>query len=420
MKSHFRTIAVLAVTGTLAAMMAGCSSGASANDGKITLSLQTFGKFGYEDLIKQYEKDHPNIKIDAQVVASSTDAENSINTKLAAGSGMPDVAAVETGFLGSEMQYPDKWLPVDDSLKDRWLSWKSKPATDKNGVLRFYGVDAGPSAICYNSSLIAAAGFPSDPAGFASWVGNSWDSFYAAGKQYSNKTGKGWFDSAASILSMKLVQVSNAYEKSDGTIIATTNPEVKNAYESALTDNKALSAKLAPFSSDWNQGVQAGSFAAVPCPSWEVGLIQAAAPSAKGWNVADAFPGGGANRGGSYLGVSTQTKHPDEAKALAAWLTAPEQEVQAFKAVGSFPSQVQALTSPDLLSATSTYASNAPVGKIFATRAQAITSVPFRGPNYNAIDNFLQAAVTRVETGTMGVEDSWKQFVSDVENNIKK
>lgn len=413
------TAALTAVTlGTVAALT-GCSAGSSSANGPITLTVQTFGQFGYETLYKQYEKAHPNITIKATTVAGSADAENSINTHLAANNGMPDVVAVESGFLANEMQYPTKWLPVADSLKTRWLDWKSKPATDKDGKIRFYGVDAGPTAVCYNSDLVKKAGFPTDPTAFASKIGNTWESYYAAGKEYAAKTGLAWFDSADSNLAVKLTQIQNAFENNDGSVIATTNPEVKAAFTSSVEDYSQLSAKLQPFSTDWNTGIKNQKFATIMCPSWMVGVLQAGGPDVKGWNVANTLPGGAANRGGSYLGVSTQTKYPTQAQALAAWLTAPAQEIAAFKAVGSFPSQVEALTSPTLLDATSSYASGAPTGKIFGDRAKAITTVPFRGIHFQTISTYLEKAVFRVEDGSQSATASFAQFQSDVKQNVK-
>src|SRR5690625_7877639 len=67
-----------------------------------------------------------------------------------------------------------------------------------------------------------------------------------------------------------------------------------------------------------------------------------------GWDIADVLPGGGGNWAGSYLTVPTQGDHPEEAKKLAAWLTAPEQQIKAFKSKGTFPSQVEALDSQEL------------------------------------------------------------------------
>jgi cellobiose transport system substrate-binding protein len=131
------------------------------------------------------------------------------------------------------------------------------------------------------------------------------------------------------------------------------------------------------------------------------------------WAVADAFPGGGGNWGGSYLTVPSQTKHPKEAAELAAWLTAPEQQIKAFKAAGTFPSQVQALTSPDLLSFKDDYFGGAEVGKIFGERAQAITEAQWKGPNDLAIqDNAASPALQAVEQGKTA-DQGWAQFVDE-------
>jgi cellobiose transport system substrate-binding protein len=315
------------------------------------------------------------------------------------------------------MQYPTKWLPVAKSLaSSRWLSWKTALSTDKTGTTRFYGVDAGPSAVCFDSKLLSQAGLPSTPATFAKWIGTSWDSYFAAGEQYTAKTGKPWFDSSTWILESKIRQIQYSFEDKNNKIIATTNPAVKAAYESSLQDYSKLSAKLAPFSTDWNSGYVNEAWATELCPSWMLGVIQAAAPKVTTWNVADTFPGGGTNAGGSFLAVSTQTPHPTEAKAFAAWLTAPAQQIVAFQAAGAFPSQVAALKSSVLLNSKSTYASGAPTGQIYAHQAETITGAPYAGPNYNTIFNDLQAATTRVETGQMSETASWNAFVTAVKS----
>ena len=72
----------------------------------------------------------------------------------------------------------------------------------------------------------------------------------------------------------------------------------------------------------------------MPCPSWMLGVIEGNAAGVTGWDIADTFPGGGGNWGGSYLTVPTQSEHPAEAIELAAWLTAPEQQIKAFKSKG--------------------------------------------------------------------------------------
>ncbi len=63
-------------------------------------------------------------------------------------------------------------------------------------------------------------------------------------------------------------------------------------------------------------------------PSWMLGVIEGNAAGVEGWDIANVFPGGGGNWGGSFLTVPAQSEHPEEAKALADWLTAPEQQIK--------------------------------------------------------------------------------------------
>ena len=104
-----------------------------------------------------------------------------------------------------------------------------------------------------------------------------------------------------------------------------------------------------------------------------------------------------------------------EAKAFAAWLTAPEQQIKAFKKVGAFPSQQAALTSDELKSVTNPFFNDAPTGAIFADRAKAVTVSPFKGPKYFQINDAMQQALTRIEDGSMTPQQSWDRFVTDVQ-----
>ena len=133
------------------------------------------------------------------------------------------------------------------------------------------------------------------------------------------------------------------------------------------------------------------------CPGWMLGVIEGNAKGVKGWDIADGFPGGGGNWGGSFLTVPAQGKHPAEAKALASWLTAPEQQIKAFVAKPFF--------------------NNAPTGQILANRANAVTVAPFKGKSYFAINDAMQQALTRVDVDkTDTAASSWAKFETAVKN----
>ncbi len=421
MKSSRRTkvgVAILAAS-ALAVVTTGCSApGTGSNDGEqITLTLATFNDFGYTDaLLKEYETLHPNIKIVHNKAATSNDARENMFTKLGAGSGLSDIEAIEVDWLAELMQYSDKFVPVTDpDAKNRWVDWKAAAATYSNGNLIGYGTDIGPEAVCYRADLFAAAGLPSDRDEVAALLKGDWQHYYDVGTQYLAGGGTGsWFDSAGATYQGVVNQIQNAYEKNDGTVIATTNPDVKAAFESVLNASATLSAHLGQWGDDWTAGLANGAYATMLCPGWMLGVISGNAPDVKGWDVANVFPGGGGNWGGSYLTVPKQSAHPAEASALASWLTAPEQQLKAFANAGTFPSQVAAYDSATLKDAVNAYFNNAPVGSILTDRSNAITVSPFKGVKYFPINDAMQKALTRVEEGTQSISDSWNQFVEEV------
>lgn len=386
--------------------------------GQITLKLATFNQFGYEDLITEYQKDHPNIKITHKKAATSNEARDNLNTRLAAGSGLSDIEAVEVDWLPELMQYSDKFTDLKSAdVEGRWLEWKTKAATDSGGRLIGYGTDSGPEAICYRADLFKKAGLPSDRDEVATLLGSSWDSYFAAGKKFAAKSDVPWFDSLGATWQGMINQVEQAYESPDGQVVATTNPQVRETYDAVVKAgiDDGLSAKLQQWGDDWVSSFQHDGFATMLCPGWMVGVIEGNAKGVNGWDVANTFPGGGGNWGGSYLTVPSQSEHPKEAQQLAAWLTAPEQQIKAFKAVGAFPSQQSALESPDLASVTVPFFNDAPTGKIFAERAKAVTVTPFKGTKYFPINDAMQQALTRIEDGSNTPQQSWDKFVADVQ-----
>jgi cellobiose transport system substrate-binding protein len=409
--------AALALTVVSAMALAACGGGdddGGSSGGKITLKVATYGDFGYTDaMFAQYEKDHPGIKVETSVAASSEDARTNMLTKLAAGSGLADVEAVEISWVAQLRQYAELFQPVEDDDYGDWVGYQKDPVTLDDDTLFGYGVATGPEAMCYRADLLEQAGMPSDPDSVAAMVGD-WDSFFAAGEQYAAGGGKAWFDSAYMIYNAQVEQLEYPYENADDEIVAASDPEVETVFRDTLAVAPTQSAHLEPFSEDWAAATANGGFAVMACPSWMLGVIEGNASEVTTWKIANAFPGGGGNVGGSFLVVPKQSNHAKEAAELASWLTAPAQQIEAFKNAGPFPSRVDALDDPALADITNAYFGDAPVGTTFADRTEAIDTVMYKGPHYLAIDAAIYGAITRVESGQQSVDDSWDQFVDEV------
>ncbi|USQ77591.1 extracellular solute-binding protein [Ornithinimicrobium cryptoxanthini] len=400
----------------------GATSGDAGGDGggdPITLSVATFNEFGYEDLFEEYESLHDNITIEHVKADTADNARDALRNSLGADSGASDIEAVEVDWLVEFMQYPDKFTDLTDpSVEGRWQDWKSDAATTDDGTLLAYGTDNGPEAICYRADLFGEAGLPTDRDEVATLLEGDWQHYFDVGKEFVASSDAAWFDSANATWQGMINQVEVAYQDESGELIATTNPEVKALYDQVLTAavDDELSAGLGQWSADWNNGFQQSSFATMLCPGWMLGIVEGNAAGIEGWDVANVFPGGAGNWGGSYLTVPAQGDNIEAATALANWLTAPEQQIKAFEAKGTFPSQVDALESEELLSSTNAFFNNAPTGEIFVDRAKAITFQPYKGPDYFSVNTALQDALTRVDVdGTDDATSSWDKFVADVE-----
>jgi len=422
--SHLPKIgAGIAAASIFALVLSGCSSNTSGATAAavdtttpITLTLATFNNFGYSDaLLAEYHTLHPNITIVQNKAATSDAAQTNMFTKLAAGSGLGDIEAVDGDWMPKLRQYSDKFVDLASADNaGRYTDWKSAAATS-NGKLIGLGTDIGPEAICYRSDLFAKAGLPTDPAAVSTLLTGDWDTYYAAGTKFvSANPGTAWFDSAGATFQGLANQYPNFYEQSDGTVIAATNPDVKNAFMSVLTASKTLSAHLSQWTTDWASGMANGAYATMLCPAWMLGVIAGDSPKVTDWNIANVFPNGGGNWGGSFLTVPAQGKHTAEAKAFVDWLTDGPQQIEAFKTAGNFPSQIATYTDPTLTGATNTFFNNAPIGKIFIDRSNAVTVTPFKGVKYFEVMTAVQDGLTRVETGSEDMNTSWDKVVADI------
>jgi len=145
------------------------------------------------------------------------------------------------------------------------------------------------------------------------------------------------------------------------------------------------------------------------------GIIAGYAPDQANWKIANTFPNGGGNWGGSYLTIPADGANVEEAQKLADWLSAPEQQVEAFVNVGAFPSQVDAYENADLTAFVNDYFGGAKTGEIGAARAEAVTVQPYKSADYFKYHDALQNAVNRVFDGSESEDAAWDTWVAEVE-----
>ncbi|MFF8835016.1 ABC transporter substrate-binding protein [Streptomyces sp. NPDC015130] len=386
-------IAAVAVVVTGTTLLTGCGSGSdddgdARGGGKITLRVGTFGSFGYDNktgakLYAEYEKAHPNIKIEETNVSDGQKYWDTLKLRLGQNNGLADIQAVEVGYIAEATgeTMADKWVDLGkEGGADigAFLDWKVKQATTASGSVIGLGTDIGPMAVCYNKELFAKAKLPTEREAVAALWAGDWAKFVETGKTYKKNApaGTAFHDSASGLFNAVVSSDPVQYANTSGELDWENSPGVKKAWETAVAASEGgLTAKLRQFDEKgtWNAAFKNSRFATVACPSWMTGIIKdQAGPANQGkWDIA--APPVAGNWGGAFLAVPKSGKHTKEAAELAAWLTAPEQHAKVFAVNGNIPSSKDTLTSSAVQDAKLPYFGETPVGKIFSSAAAGIT-----------------------------------------------
>ncbi|WP_026248413.1 ABC transporter substrate-binding protein [Streptomyces sp. LaPpAH-108] len=425
------TVALMAAAALTTGLLAGCSKDAddgssNADDGgngKTTLTVGTFGVFGYKQagLYDEYMKLHPDVTIKENVTTRTDVYWPKVLTRLQAGAGADDIQAIEVGNITEAVQtQANKFVDLGKDVdKSQWLDWKLAQATTKDGKTIGLGTDTGPMAVCYRKDLFAKAGLPTDRDKLAALWKGDWAKYVDLGKKYMKKAPKGtkYVDSAASVYNAAVGGASVRNYDKDGKVVWDKSPGVKAAWDAAMTvATSDMSAKLKQFDPTWDNGFANGTFATVACPAWMIGYIQEkSGDSGKGkWDVA-AAPAA-SNWGGSFLGVPTSSKHQKEAVALAKWLTAPAQQAKVFAKQASFPSTPAAYADLKPAADTTAYFSDAPLTQIFSDAAKTIPAQPL-GPKDKPIDSAISdIGILQVEQKGKSPAEGWKAASAEIKD----
>ncbi|MTD55844.1 ABC transporter substrate-binding protein [Amycolatopsis pithecellobii] len=410
---------------TVALTISGCTSSATNADGQINLTVATFGDFGYEPLIAQYERDHPNIHIENKVADFDTHNKQLV-TELASGHGAADVEAIDEQYIPQFRQSADKFVNLADygalNLKSQWVDWKwQQGVLDGGKQVLGLGTDMGGLAMCYRPELFAKAGLPTDRDQVAAlWP--TWEQFANVADRFTKANpGAKFADSAGTIYTAILNQApENYFSQKDDSFIADRNPALRRAFDIAASIGaKGQTAQVTTYTQEWNVAIKQGTFATIACPAWLLQQIREAGGDANAgkWDIT-AVPGNSGNNGGSFLTVPKQSSHPKEAYELAAWLTAPQQQKQLFLSAGILPSEPAAYHDPQVLGKTDAYFHDAPIGQIFARSADNLTP-NYRGTRDADVRPEFGRALGRVESGKQNTDQAWSQAVQSALAAIK-
>ncbi len=445
MRKTWKAKTGLAVIAALAISTGVLTTPAKAAD-PVTITIWTFGDVIQRNLVVEYKALHPEVTL--SIKKSDLDPLNGTNMVTACTSKTgPDIVAVEVSYSGYWRSYPKcfqdlRQMKTSDAnasagiaaglsateLKKDYLSWRWEQGVAYDDSVIGIPTDVGGLEVAYRVDLFKKAGLPTDRAA-VSKLWPTWEAFIATGQKYmtklsaaDKKAGKGFIDNAGTIYAAIMNQGTEKYYKNDGTdmgkLTYDTNPQVKKAWNTTIKATESgIGTRIGQYTSDWNIGMNKGTFATILAPAWMMDYIKAQAPDTSGkWDIAN-LPVSGGNQGGTQLTIPSYAKNKQAAYDFLTWYLAPEQELKVFKTYGLFPAASSTYKDPALLNFKDPFFNNAPVGKIYAEGVSKLKPI-FEGKLQRAIDQAIGAGLGRVAAKKMTPAKSWAQVLTDLKKVV--
>lgn len=388
----------------------------------VNLTLGYFENFGFEIVADEYMELNPHVTLESAIAEWSAHHEN-LQQQIIAGSGAPNIAAVDGDFMTGFVAQAENFVNLIDlgggQYQDRYLDWKWAQAANADGsyVIGF-GSDVGGLALCYRQDLFEEAGLTHDRDELAAEIGGSWADFFEFGEAYVEATDRKFIDNATQILNPALTQLGVGYYNRNNELdLEAAKPAFDIAVEAI---DRGLSANIGVWGPEWNAGFANGDFAVLACPGWMRGVVQGnVGEDFDGqWDVTD-IPGPGGNWGGSFYVLPNQygPNETQEAYNFIEWIIQPEQQMKIFEALGNLPSQtalLDELAQSDDVTPLGEFFNGAPES-IFVQSVLDIPGAIYYAPKHNQVRTALENVLGDIQNGEIAIADAWAAAVEAAE-----
>ncbi|WGG49180.1 ABC transporter substrate-binding protein [Rugamonas sp. DEMB1] len=302
--------------------------------------------------LPMWEKLHPEIKIKL-VSLQIEDHHNSMTTALAAGAHLPDVVAVDFGYIGIFAESKGLDEPAGAAICCRAVPQAVRllhlPAGHQ--LARQPGGDAGRHrpghAVLPQGHLMDKAGIKEEE------LSRSWESYIESGKKLKAATGTMLLARAGDLkdiyIRANLKDGEGIYFGDKGKVLV-DSPRFVRAFELAKAARVAgIDTKTVAWTSEWSEGFKRGKVASQMSGFWFGGhLAKWLAPDYKGQWRASGLPGGAlASYGGSFYAIPKKAVNKAEAWEFIKFMTAnKEVQLTALREISGYPSLLAAHGDP--------------------------------------------------------------------------
>lgn len=293
---------------------------------------------------------HPNVEVKV-VGREFADHHTAMTTALAASSGLPDVMALEYGYLGrfaqgggfenlaakpyAAMQFQPLFVPY------AWTQ-ASHPRFGQVAI----PTDIGPGAMFYRADVLARAGV--QPQQLAA----DWENFIEAGRIIRARTGAHLVAHARDVKDVVIragvTPGEGLYYDDQGQSVIGTAPRFRRAFELARQVREAgLDARVNAWSNEWGESLKRGQVAVQMMGAWLGGHLQNwLAPQTAGqWRSGPLPERAAVSWGGTFYAIPKKAAQKELAWDLIRHLTMDRaQQELAFERFNAFPALLQAQT----------------------------------------------------------------------------
>jgi len=296
--------------------------------------------------IPAWKKKHPDVEIKITSRAYA-DHHTAMTTALSTSSNLPDVMAVEYGYVGrfAEGGGLEDLGAAPYNLKAqqaRFVPFAWRQGSASSGAQVAIPTDIGPGTLLYRTDLLKKAGVSEAD------LTQSWESYVNAGVKIKGATGAYLMAHARD---MKDIVIRSNLQAGDGLYIDKSgkvlvdSPRFVRAFELAKkVREQKLDGKIAAWSNEWSEGFKRGTIATQMSGAWLAGhMSNWLAPDTKGqWRAAQLPEKAWASWGGSFYSIPKGAKNKALAAEFISMMTlTPELQLAAFKSQDAFPALLE-------------------------------------------------------------------------------
>jgi multiple sugar transport system substrate-binding protein len=335
--------------------VAACATATCAAGAQTVLTVAAFPSVDkiVEAALPAWRKLHPDVQVKV-VSRQFADHHTAMTTALSTSFYLPDVMALEVGYVGRFAQgggledLSREPYRIRD-FESRYVPYAFAQATSRSGAVVAAPTDIGPGTLLYRSDIVARAGVSEAD------LTKSWDSYVDAGIRIKAGTGAYLLAHARE---MKDILIRTGIQPGEGLYfdkdsrVIVNSPRFVRAFELArkVRQNK-LDARVSAWSTEWSEGFKRGTLATQMSGAWLAGhLSNWVAPATRGaWRAAQLPEGAWAAFGGTFFAIARGA--PAAHKALAwefiRFMTLErERQLAAFKSQDAFPALLAAHDDP--------------------------------------------------------------------------